>query len=696
MKNLELIFNPNSIAVVGASRRVGSVGNDIAKNLVKNFPGQVFLINPKTKKLLGHPCYPDLAAIKKTVDLMVIVVPAAAVASVLQSGGQLGIKNALIISAGFKEAGRSDLEAELIAISKKYKINLIGPNCLGVINPDQKMNASFAGLMPPKGALAFISQSGALGTAILDVAANLGLGFSKFISIGNKAVVDEADLLEYLKKDKATRVIGIYAEQLSSPDRLLKQFRSLASAKPPKPVVILKSGRTSAGAGASASHTGALAGNDASYEALFNQGGVVRAQTVKELFDYLRIFYNNPLASAGKIAVVTNAGGPGVLAVDVLAERGLKLASFSKKTQAALEKVLPSSASVNNPVDILGDASARDYKEVLKILDQDKNVEAFLVILTPQSMTEIEATAQTLIAFKKKNKHPLAVVFMGQELSARGRQQLCDNGVAVYAWPEAAARSLAVFDNFNKQRQIKRGAVSVFRDLKKAIVQKILNDAKEQGVKSLSEPAVQEIFKAYGLPVLKSYSVSSVKEAKAVAQKIKTRLALKIISPDILHKTDVGGVLLNVPAKEVASQYRELIKRVRTKKPEAKITGVLISPMVNGGQEMIIGSVREPSLGATIMVGLGGVYAEILSDVVFGLNPLTKTEVQLMLKKLKSVQILAGARGKKPLDQEALIESVLRLAQLVKDWPEIKEVDLNPLVVQERGALALDGRIIID
>ncbi len=695
MKNLELIFNPKSIAVVGASRRAGSVGNDIAKNLVKSFPGSVFLVNPKAKRLLGQPCYPDLAALKKRVDLLVIAVPAAVVAKVLRTGAQLGIKNALVISAGFKEAGRADLEAELVAISEEYKINLIGPNCLGVICPDKKMNASFAALMPPKGGLAFITQSGALGTAFLDVATNLGLGFSKFISIGNKAVIDEADLLEYLKKDKTTRAIGIYSEQLSSPDKLLKQFRALTAAKSPKPVVILKSGRTSAGAGASTSHTGALAGNDASYEALFNQGGVIRARTVKELFDYLRIFYNNPLAPAGKIALVTNAGGPGVLAVDVLVERGLKLASLSKKTQSALKKVLPSSASLANPVDILGDASANHYQESLKILNKDKNVEAFLVILTPQSMTEIEATAQALIAFKKKTKRPLAAVFMGQELSVRGRQQLCDNGVAVYAWPEAAARSLATLDDFNKRRKIKRTAPPIFKDLKKETVQKILKEAQAQGLKSLPEPAVQEIMRAYGLPVLESYSVSSVEQAEKIAKKINTPLALKIISPDILHKSDADGVLLNVSTKEVGRKYQELIKRVKVKKPKAKISGVLISPMVSGGQEMIIGSVREPSLGATIMVGLGGIYAEILNDVAFGLNPLTKTDVKLMLAKLKSAPLLAGARGKKPLDQEALIQSILRLAQLVKDWPEIKEIDINPLVIKEQGAVALDGRIII-
>lgn len=696
MKNLDLIFNPRSVALVGASRRVGSVGNDIAKNLVKNFPGSVFLVNPKAKRLLGRPCYADLAAIKKPVDLMVIAVPAALVPSVLETGGQLGIKGAVVISAGFKEAGRADLEAELIAISKKYKINLIGPNCLGVINPEKKLNASFAGLMPPRGELAFISQSGALGTAILDVAANLGLGFSKFISIGNKAVIAEDKMLAYLKKDKATKVVGLYAEQLANPDELLKQFRSLTLGSAPKPVVVLKSGHTRAGAGASASHTGSLAGNDAAYQALFNQSGVIRARTAKELFDYLCVFYNNPLVAAKKVALITNAGGPGVLAVDVLTERGLSLASLSTKTQASLKKILPVAASVSNPVDLLGDAPARRYQESLEILNRDQNVDAFLVILTPQSMTEVDATAQALIAFKKKTKRPLAVVFMGQELSARGRELLCAHKVAVYAWPEAAAHALATLNDFCQQREIKRGAVPVFKDLKKERVEKILSAAQARGVKVLPEPDVQEIFKAYGLPVLQNYQVKSAAGAEEVGKKIKTSLALKIISPDILHKSDAGGVSLNVPAPEAARAYRELLKRVKAKKPRAKIEGVLISEMISGGQELIIGSVREPSLGATIMVGLGGIYTEILQDVAFGLNPLTKTDVKLMLKQLKGAKILAGARGQGVLDQEALSDCILRLAQLVKDWPQIKEVDINPLVIKEQGAIALDGRMIID
>jgi len=696
MKNLDSIFNPRSVAVVGASRRAGSVGNDIAKNLVKTFPGSVFLVNPKAKRLLGLPCYADLTAIKKPVDLMVIAVPAAFVPGVLETGGQLGIKGAVVISAGFKEAGRADLEKELATISKKYKINLIGPNCLGIINPEKKLNASFAGLMPPQGQLAFITQSGALGTAILDVAASLGLGFSKFISIGNKTVVDEVAMLEYLKRDKSTKVIGLYAEQLANPDKLLTQFRSLTAGRSPKPVVILKSGRTSAGVGASASHTGSLAGNDAAYEALFNQSGVVRARTVEELFDFSRIFYNNPLVAAEKIAIVTNAGGPGVLAVDALTERGLKLAPLSTKTQAALKKVLPAAAGVSNPVDVLGDASANHYQESLRILNQDKNVEAFLVILTPQSMTEIEATAKTLIAFKKKTKRPLAVVFMGQELSARGRELLGANKVAVYAWPEAAAQALAALNDFKQQQKIKRSAVPTFKNIDKGLVLKTLTDARAQGIKALPEPEVQKIMKAYGLPVLKSYPVKSAAAAQEVGKKIKTNLALKVISPDILHKSESGGVLLNVPAGEAGRGYRELIKRVKAKNPRAKIDGVLIGEMVSGGQEMIIGSVREPSLGATIMVGLGGIYTEILKDVSFGLNPLTKTDVNLMLRRLKGYKILVGARGQKALDQKVLIDSILRLAQLVKDWPEIKEIDINPLVVKEKGAFALDGRIIID
>lgn len=696
MFNFNHLFNPQAVAVVGASTKPGSVGNDIAKNLVLQFPGPVYLINPKAETLFDKPCYPNLNAVHQAIDLMVIVVPAASVPVVLEEGGKLGIKAAIIISAGFKEVGNSDLEKQVQELSLRYKITLIGPNCLGIIHPAAQLNASFAAFTPAAGDVAFISQSGALCTAVLDLATNMGIGFSKFVSIGNKAVVDEADLLDYLHQDQATRVVGIYAEQLAKPQRLMAKFQELAQAEPPTPVIVLKSGRTSAGAGASASHTGSLAGNDAAYGALFNQSGVVRANTAEELFDYIKAFRNNPIQSVQRVAIITNAGGPGVLAVDTLVSHGLSVASLSEATHKSLQEILPPAASLNNPVDILGDGSAERYQATLDVLSHDDGVDSFLIILTPQSMTEVEATAQAIVAFKKKSQRPVVAAFMGHELTGVGQNILRDGGVAVYSFPEAAAQSLAALGHFHNYCQRPEDEVKRFADVDQELVSNIFAQAKKEGITAFPEAEALRIFKAYGLPTLPSFLVKSAAEAESVAKQLETPLALKIASADILHKSDSGGVMLDIPPEEISEHYQRLIKRITEKYPQAKIDGATVAPMVKKGVELILGSVQDPALGDTLMLGLGGIYVEILKDVAFGLNPLTKTDVQRMLGQLKAKKILDGARGQKAVDQEAIVDCVLRLAQLVSDFPQIKELDINPLVVHEQGAVVLDGRIIIE
>ena len=696
MANFNYLFNPQSVSVVGASTKPGSVGNDIVKNIISQFPGDIYLINPKAETLFDRPCYPNLSAVGKTIDLMVVVVPALSVPAVLEEGGKLGIKAAIVISAGFKEAGNVELEKQVQEVSARYGIILIGPNCLGIIHPAAKLNASFAAFTPAVGDVAFISQSGALCTAVLDLATNMGIGFSKFVSIGNKAVIDEADLLDYLNQDKDTRVVGIYAEQLAKPQRLMTKFRELAQAEPPTPVIVLKSGRTSAGAGASASHTGALAGNDAAYSALFDQSGVVRADTAEELFNYIKIFRNNPIKPAQRVAVVTNAGGPGVLAVDMLSAAGLTVAPLSAQTRQKLAKVLPPAANTNNPIDVLGDAPAIRYQEVLEILEQDKDIDSFLVILTPQSMTEIEASAHAVVAFKKRSHRPVATAFMGHELTETGQRILRDGGVAAYSFPEDAAQSLAALNSFFEYRKRPSDNPKKFSNLHPEIVSNIFAQADKEGVTAFPEAAALPIFAAYGLPTPPNFLVTNKEEAEKVAKKLKVPMALKISSQDILHKNDSGGVMLDVLPEEIKDSYERLIKRVSEKHPKAKIKGATITPMIKGGVELILGSVQDPALGDTLMIGLGGIYVEILKDVAFGLNPLTASDVKRMLSKLKAKNILDGARGHKAFDQEAIIDCVLRLAKLVADFPRIKELDINPLVVHEQGAMILDGRIIIE
>lgn len=698
MFNLDSVFKPKSIAIVGASTNIGSVGDYLTKNLIKDFGGKIYPVNPKVSELHGLKCYASLKMIKAPVDLMVIAIPAAFVSAVLKEGGALGIKGAIIVSAGFKEIGNFDLEKEITEICERYNIALIGPNCLGVMNPFLKLNASFASFSPKKGGLSFISQSGALGSAILDSATSMGLGFSKFISIGNKAVLDESDILSYLKKDKDTTVIGIYAEQLANPEKLLSQARSMNHQRKPLPIIVLKSGRTSAGAGASASHTGSLAGNDAAYTALFRQAGMTRANTVEELFDYIKIFSNNQIKTAKRLAIITNAGGPGVLAVDMAIDHDLVLARLNQKTKKLLIKGLPIAANSNNPVDVLGDAKADRFKYALEVVLADSGVDSLLLILTPQSMTEIEETARAIILARKKYHKPLAVVFMGKELVFPGLEILKQHGVATYSYPEAAVKSLAALHKFYLKTKEKEDRITIFKDVNRLRVSKIFAQASKAGLSALLGDQAVDVLSAYGLPVLKTRVVKNKSEAINFALTTNKNVVLKIVSPDILHKSDFGGVMLNIKPMEVGQKFDELIESIKKKKPRAKIEGVLISEMVKeNGTEMILGSICDPSLGNTIMLGLGGVYVEILKDIIFGINPLTKNEVEKMIDGLKVGKILAGARGFKAADKKALTECILRLAQLVKDFPIIKEIDINPILVLEssKGVKILDVRIII-
>ena len=698
MANLDFVFKPQSVAIVGASTKIGSVGNDITKNLSQGFSGKVYPVNPRAEELYGLKCYPSLTALGVTVDLMVIVVPAVSVPMVLEEGGAMGVKGAIIISAGCKEVGNFDLEESIKVICHKYDIALIGPNCLGIINPSIKLNASFAAFTPEAGNVAFISQSGALCTAILDCATNMGIGFSKFISVGNKVVLDEAAILKYLENDEDSDVVAMYAEQLANPVELMARIKEMSHAKKPIPVVVLKSGRTSAGAGATASHTGALAGNDAAYTALFRQSGAIRANSVEELFDYIKIFSTNKIQSVSRIAIVTNAGGPGVLAIDAISENGLQVAEFSDLTTQALSQALPAEANLHNPIDLIGDAKADRFEAAISASLQDDGVDAILVILTPQSMTEIEATAKVIVAARNKYNKPVVAAFMGYQLVAPGLEILKNNKIAAYSYPESAIKSLGVLNEFYNDTKEVFESVTEFTDINREEVTKIFAQSRAQGILSFPEATALSVLAAYGLPVLTSKVATSRAEAEAIALELGKKMAFKIVSLDILHKSDANGIILNVKPSEAGDKFEELMNRVAINRPEAKLDGVLIAEMVEDGVELILGSVQDPSLGDTIMLGLGGIYVEIIKDVIFGINPLTRTDVSKMIASLKANKILNGARGAKPADKEALIDCVLRLAKLIADFPEIKELDINPLLVlaEGQGVKVLDARIIIE
>lgn len=694
------LFYPKAIAIVGASRKVRTVGNDLVKNLVtQGYQGGIYPVNPSADVLYGKKVYPSVADLPEQIDLVVIAVPAAAVIEVLNAAADKGATAAVVISAGFKEIGNLDLEKQLAQVCRDRGILLIGPNCLGVLNAEIHMNASFAATMPVAGNIAFVSQSGALCTAVLDYAKELGLGFSKFVSIGNKADTNELKLIEYLATDPKTEVIALYIEQLTDATKLIEVIKNTTQGQHPKPVLVIKAGKTAEGATAVASHTGSLSGGDGAYTALFNQSGAIRAASISELFEFAKIFSKNHLQKLENIAIVTNAGGPGVLSTDEVIENGLHLAKFLPETTEALKKILPPAASVKNPVDVLGDAVSERYEQALTLIEKDPNVEGLIVVLTPQSMTEIEKTAHTIINLQHNSKKPVAVSFMGSEVVAPGVKLMKEAGVVTTDFPEQAARGMAAFGRFYTWSQQHKGSVKVFSDVNKAKVAEIFAAAKARGQTKFPEADSLAIFEAYGFPVLKHVMVRSSLEAKIALRADDGKYALKVISPDILHKTEVGGVVLNVTAENADQKFTELMETVKLKQPSAKIDGALLMEMApKGGMEFIVGVSKAPALGTMVMFGLGGIYVEVLKDVAFAFAPMTDLDASRIVMSLRAAAFFKGVRGQAALDIPALVDIVCRMSQFVLDFPEIVELDINPLfgLPIGKGAKVSDGRIVIE
>ena len=694
--NFQALFQPQAIAIIGASSREKTVGNDVVKNLVnQGYAGKIYPINPKIDELYGLKVYHDIKDLDQKIDLVVVAIPAKFVASAIDEAASKGAQAAIVISAGFKEAGNLALEQELAATCRRHGIILVGPNCLGVINAEHKMNASFAAIMPEVGNVAFMSQSGALCTAVLDYAQELGLGFSKFISIGNKAALDELALIKYLHKDPQTKVICLYAEALDNATAIIQTLKELNRGKEPKPVIVLKSGKTAAGAGAIASHTGSLSGGDNAYQALFNQAGIIRAQSVSELFDLASIFSNNPLKEIKTVTIITNAGGPGVLTTDAVIENGLKMAKLEEQTIKKLKSFLPAAANTHNPVDVLGDAVGEVYEKTLAVIGDDRQTDAILVLLTPQTMTEPVKTAQAIVNLRKKTDKVIAVSLMGRDLVADGVKILKDNKIANTTFPESAALGLGALAKFVAWTKIKEDKPLVFNDVDRERVAQIFKKAKKEGKTSFPEAEAMKILQAYNFPLLKSAVAKSASEAKQILEKFACAVAMKIVSPDILHKSDVGGVMLNVTADNVEAKFQAMMTTVRKNKPQAKLEGVLLMEMAPQGHETILG-INKNSLGSMLMFGLGGIYVEVFKDVTFAFPPLSKLEIEKMIGGLKSNSIFMGARGQAAIDHKSLIEAIARLAQLAGDFPQIKELDINPLLLTAQGVKVLDARIVIE
>jgi acetate---CoA ligase (ADP-forming) len=689
--SLSQVFNPRSIAVIGASHTVGSVGNELVKNLTAGFKGEIYPINPKGGELYGLPVFTNLKQVKHSIDLAVIAVPAQVVPIVLKETGLHKIPAAIVISAGFREVGNTEGEQELVKLAAKYKITLVGPNCLGMMNPLLSLNASFAPTMPKAGSIAFLSQSGALGTAILDYAQAHNLGFSKFLSMGNKAAVDETKILNYLAHDSQTKVILMYIEQMSELHPILHTALKIRRSRHPKPIIVLKSGQTEQGAKAASSHTGALAGSDAYYEALFREAGIIRAASVDELFLYAECFAGNKLLKKDRVAVVTNAGGLGVLVTDSLVKEQLTLAKLNPATQTKLRSFLPAAVSVHNPVDILGDAPADRYAQALTIVAADDQVDAIAVLLTPQSMTEVTATAQAIIQLKKTTTKPILVNFLGGHKVTDGIDILEQNQVTKVAFPEWTAKGLGMLHRFT-QWQANPDHPPSYRDFDHHTITKLL--AKQSGW--LETQDVLLLLAACRIPVARWRVVTAPEHASAAVIKVGGMAVYKILSKAIVHKSEAGGVELNVTPQTATKQYLELVRRVQEYDPKANIDGVLVMEQINQkSQEMLIGAIGDEHLGSLVGCGMGGVFAEVYKDAAFSLVPVTRAEIKELMSRLKLLPILKGARSQTKFDITALEACISRVGYLMSKYPQIAELDINPLFIFPRGkgALVVDARL---
>lgn len=697
---LEAFFEPSSIAVIGASTDPTKLGHAVLKNLVEggfSNVGQVYPINLSADEILGLKAYPSVLEVPGPIDLAVIVIPYQHVPDALCTCGEKGIPAAIVISAGFREAGREGLERELelIDLAKEYKLRLIGPNCLGVIDTFTPMNASFAAGTPPKGPMAFMSQSGALGTAVLDIALAGRLGLSKFVSLGNKADVEEIDLLKAWADDPNTNVILIYSEGMQNGQEFIRVARDVSRKKP---IVAIKSGVTQSGSRAVSSHTGSLAGSEQAYQAAFHQAGVLRAKSMESLFDMALSLGYQPPMEGNNIAIITNAGGPGILATDALERFGLSLARLKNETIKALEQYLPDAASAANPVDVLGDARADRYRFALETVASDENVKALLIVLTPQAMTEIEATARAVGELAQNTEKPILACFMGESKVETGIEILQKMGVPNYAFPERAALAFRAKADYREVKNRSEPEYETF-DVDRQVVSDLFNEIRSNGRVSIGDFEARDILAAYGLQVPESQIAASPDEAVEIAERIGYPIVLKIASPNILHKTDVGGVKVNLgDQEEVRDAFELMVYRAQRYVPEANILGCLVQEMVpSGGLEVLVGMNRDPQFGPLVTFGLGGIYVETLKDVTFRVAPFSVQDAREMLDEIRARALLDGVRGKPAVDKDAIVDTLLRVGQLVQDFSEIVELDINPLIVypRQQGAIAIDMRLIL-
>ena len=698
--NLDHIFNPGAIAVIGASEKTDSIGSILMLNLIQSgFKGELFPVNPRHKTIHGLRSIPSILEAENIIDLAVIATPISTVPSIVKECAKKGVKGVIIVSAGGKEAGTKgqEIEAQIAKYAREGSLRVIGPNCLGIMCPQRNLNASFAAHMPHKGNLAFISQSGAICSAILDLSMREGFGFSHFVSIGSMLDVDFGDLIDFLGADSQVSSILLYIESLIH----LRKFMSAARAvSRSKPIIVLKSGRSSAGTKAAASHTGAMAGEDIVYDAAFMRAGIVRVDTIGELFDCAELMARQPRPTGDRLAVITNAGGPGVMAADALSRYSSEPIEPNPETLAKLDAVLPPLWSRSNPIDILGDASPQRFAEAIEICVAAREFNGILVILSPQAMTDPTAVAEILASTFQKKQYPLFTAWMGGVDVAKGKEILNQAGIPTYDTPEQAIRAFLYMVKYSRNLKVLQEippklSQSIFVDHHKA--RKLIDTAIRENKPILTEFDAKALLSDYGLPVNRTQVAASAQEAVQLAEQIGYPLVMKILSPDILHKTDADGIRMDLRSKiDVRRAYDEIIASAKSYDAEADIQGVSLQSMIQRPDyEILLGAKQDQNFGPVILFGMGGIFTEVLQDRAIGLPPLNILLARRLMENTKVYSLLKGYRNRLPADMELIEEMILRLSQLVVDFPEIVELDMNPIMIHAGKPCVVDGRIIL-
>lgn len=697
---LDPLLRPRSIAVVGASRTPRTIGWQILDNLLRHgFAGAVHPVNPGAGSIHSIRAYPSVEAIPEPVDLAVIVVPKQHVVAVAEACGRKGVRALVVITAGFREVGGSGAEREraLMEVVRRHGMRLVGPNCMGVLNtaPDVSMNATFAPTMPPAGPVAFMSQSGAMGVTILDYAAEYGIGISQFVSVGNKPDISGNDLIEAWAADERTRLILMYVENFGNPRRFTQLARGITRAKP---IIVVKSGRSTAGARAATSHTGALAGADVAVDALLAQCGVIRVDTVEELFDLAMAFSHQPIPRGDRVAIVTNAGGPGIIIADACEAQGLRVAELTEGTRAALAAHFPEEASLANPVDMIASATPHSYRIAVEAVLADPNVDAVIATFVPPLGVRQEDVAEAIVEVARgQAEKPVLAVLMGRDGLPQGLAELNAAGIPGYRFPESAVRALAAMHRYRRWLERPVGAEPALAVDREGVAA-ILAAARAEGRRKLSETEVMRILAAYGIPVAPHRVARTEAEAVAAAEAIGWPVVLKVLSPRIVHKSDVGGVAVDVAdAAALARAWHRVAVEAPARAGVApeEVEGVLVQAMVRGGKETIVGSTLDPAFGPLVMFGLGGIYVETLKDVVFRVHPVSDVDAAEMVEEIRGAKLLAGVRGEPASDRAAIADVILRVSRLVGDHEAIAEMDINPWLAFPAGGVAVDGRILL-